>query len=208
VLLRTLEVWENQTALKLPGDIRGLLEETYKERDEDGILGRLKYELGKERDHLRNLALSGIATNGETAADSEANTRYAEQKTLDVLLLQSAEKNEDGGISLVLSNGDPLELSGGLKKNGKEWRKRAAILHRHIVTVPEKYAPLPPQAKFLEWFKDYIYIGNTKEKDVLRIALVNESGELEGKAGCNITGNYELSYTHTCGYEAVKKTPR
>jgi CRISPR-associated endonuclease/helicase Cas3 len=208
VLLRTLEVWENQTSLELPGDIRRLLEKTYRERDETDVPGRLKYELEKKRDHLGNLALSRIAAGGRTVADSEAKTRYSEQETADVLLLRSAEKNEDGDISLVLSNGDPLELPRGLKKNGGEWRKRAAILNRHIVTVPEKYAPLPPQRKFLEWFKDYVYIGNTEEKDVLRIALVNNSNNLEGKSGYNIIGNYDLSYTRTCGYLVVKKTER
>ncbi|MDR2785097.1 MAG: CRISPR-associated helicase Cas3' [Treponema sp.] len=205
VLLRTLEVWENQGTLKLPGDIRRLLEETYKERDEEGIPGKLKHELEKERSHLGNLALSATASTDKTTGDSRAKTRYSEQETADVLLLRSAEKNGDGGISLVLSNGDPLELPGGLKKNDKEWRKRAAILNRHIVTVPEKYAPLPPQARFLDWFKDYVYTGNIEEKDVLRIALLNESGDLEGKNGYNIIGGYDLSYDHKYGYTAVKK---
>jgi CRISPR-associated endonuclease/helicase Cas3 len=113
VLLRTLEVWENQGTLKLPGDIRRLLEETYKARDEEGVPAGLKQELEKKRNHLGNLALSEIASDGKTMADSEANTRYSEQETADVLLLRSAEKNGDGGISLVLSNGDPLELPGG-----------------------------------------------------------------------------------------------
>jgi hypothetical protein len=61
------------------------------------------------------------------------------------------------------------------------------------------------EIKFLEWFKNYIYIGTPEEKDVLRIALVNKSNDLEGKSGYNIIGDYDLSYTPTRGYMATKK---
>ncbi|MDR3147671.1 MAG: CRISPR-associated helicase Cas3', partial [Treponema sp.] len=176
VLLRTLELWGTLESLSLPGDIRRLLEETYKERDEKGILGNLKDELQKKRDHLRNLALSGLSTNSMTVADSEASTRYSKQETIDVLLLRSAEKNEADDISLVFTDGESLELPKGLTwKDGREWRKRAAALSRHLVTVPKEHAPLP-QWRFLEWFKDYLYLGNDDEKDMLRIAMVDESG--------------------------------
>jgi CRISPR-associated endonuclease/helicase Cas3 len=105
VLLRTLELWENLESLSLPGDIRRLVEETYKERDEEGIPGKLKYKLEKKRDHLINLARAGLST-GITRADSELSTRYAEQETVDVLLLRSAGKNEAGDISLVFACGE------------------------------------------------------------------------------------------------------
>ncbi|MDR2178069.1 MAG: CRISPR-associated helicase Cas3' [Treponema sp.] len=206
VLLRTLELWENLASLSLPGDIRRLVEETYNEREEEGIRGRLKHNLEKKRDHLRNMALSGLAIGGVTRADTETSTRYSEQETVDVLLLRSAEKDEAGSISLTFTDGESLELPAGLtRKDGREWRERAAALSRHIVTVPEKRAPLPTQRRFLEWFRDYLYIGGDDENGILRIAIVNKSGDLEGKDACNITGNYELSYTSVCGYRSVKK---
>jgi CRISPR-associated endonuclease/helicase Cas3 len=152
------------------------------------------------------MALSGLAVGGVTRADTEASTRYSEQETVDVLLLRSAEKDEAGSISLAFTDGKSLELPAGLtRKDGREWRERADTLSRHIVTVPEKRAPLPAQRRFLEWFRDYLYIGDDDENGVLRIAMVNKSNDLEGRDAFNITGNYELSYTSICGYRSVKK---
>jgi CRISPR-associated endonuclease/helicase Cas3 len=210
VLLRTLEVWKDPEALNLPADIRRLVEETYKGRDEDGPLGTLKSKWNTDRRKLENLALSGISTGGRTAPDTDASTRYSEQETLDVLLLHLVKKNEDGGISLVFPDGEKIDLLKGLKrKDGKEWRKRAAALNRHIVTVPKKRAPLAPHPKFLELFEDYIYTGkdpwNDEKNDVLRIAIVNKSDMLEGYDGAAIIGDYDLSYDRVKGYCAEKK---
>jgi CRISPR-associated endonuclease/helicase Cas3 len=123
-----------------------------------------------------------------------------------VLLLRSAEKNEADDISLVFTDGESLELPKGLTwKDGRERRKRAAALNRHLVTVPKKRAPLPAQRRFLEWFKDYLYLGHDDDEDMLRIAMVDESDELKGKDACNIIGDYKLSYNSRCGYQAVRK---
>jgi CRISPR-associated endonuclease/helicase Cas3 len=209
VLLRTLEIWEDPQALNLPACIRRLVEETYRGRDEDGLLAKLKSEWNSERRKLENLALSGISKGGRTAPDTEASTRYSEQETLDVLLLQSVKKNEDG-ISLVFPDGEQIDLLKGLKrKDGREWRKRAAALNCHIVTVPKKRAPLAPHPKFLELFQDYIYTGkdpwDDENNDVLRIAIVNKSDMLEGYDGAAIIGDYDLSYDRAKGYRAEKK---
>jgi CRISPR-associated endonuclease/helicase Cas3 len=210
VLLRTLEVWKDLDTLNLPGDIRRLVEETYKDRDENSLLGKLKFELEKKRDTLKNLARLGISTGGRTLPDSEKSTRYSEQETLDVLLLQSVKKNEDGGISLIFPDGEQIDLLKGLKrKDGKKWRKRAAALNRHVVTVPKKRAPLAANPKFLELFQDYIYTGQAprdeEKTDVLRIAIVNKSYMLEGYDGAAIIGDYGLSYDKMKGYRTEKK---
>ena len=42
VLFRTLEVWKNLANVTLPDDIRPLLEKTYKDRDEQDFLNKLK----------------------------------------------------------------------------------------------------------------------------------------------------------------------
>jgi CRISPR-associated endonuclease/helicase Cas3 len=160
VLLRTLEAWEPVTTLNLPGDIRRLVEETYKERDENDLPGKLKYELVKKRDRLKGRALQNLSHSGATEADSETNTRYSEENTVDVLLLRSAVRNDDGSVLLTLSNGDSLELLPGLKKTSREeWRKRALVLSQHIVTVNEKYAPPPSRKEYLSWFKNYVTPG-------------------------------------------------
>jgi CRISPR-associated endonuclease/helicase Cas3 len=210
VLLRTLEVWKDLSAVNLPGDIRRLVEETYKDQAENDMLRKLKSELEKKRNTLKNLARLGISTGGRTLPDTETSTRYSEQETLDVLLLQSVKKNEDGGVSLVFPDEEQTDLLKSLKqKDGKEWRKRAAALNRHVVTVPKKRAPLAPHPKFLELFQDYIYTGkdpwDDEKNDILRIAIVNKSEMLEGYDGANIIGDYNLSYDNVKGYRAEKK---
>jgi CRISPR-associated endonuclease/helicase Cas3 len=203
VLLRSLEVWESVSTLNLPGDIRRLLEETYRERDETDLPGKLKYELARKRDRLKGRAMQNLARSGITEADTETNTRYSEENTIDVLLLRSAGRNDDGSISLVLSNGDTLELLPGLKKtNREEWRKRALALSQHIVTVNEKHAPPPPQKEYLSWFKNYIYTGSNDNKDVLRIAVINPGGYLEDRDHNPFGGDFELSYSPLIGYQA------
>jgi CRISPR-associated endonuclease/helicase Cas3 len=210
VLLRTLEVWKNLTTVNLPGDIRRLVEKTYKDQHENGLLRKLKSELEKERDKLKNRARLGISTGGRTAPDTEKSTRYSEQETLDILLLQSVKKNDDGSLSLIFPDKEQIDLLKGLKrKDSKEWRKRAAALNRHIVTVPKKRAPLAPHPKFLELFQDYIYTGkdlwDEEKNNVLRIAIVNKSNMLEGYDGAAIIGDYGLSYDKMKGYRTEKK---
>jgi CRISPR-associated endonuclease/helicase Cas3 len=222
VLLRTLMAWEGRGVLMLPADIRPLVEETYRERDEDGLMGKLKSELETKRDRLQRLARLGLGTAYKAQPDVEAKSRYAEWdsqrpevktrytelETIDTLLLREAEKDGNGDVSLVFTDGTSLCLPRGLKGNDHgEWRKRAAALSRHIVTVPEPYAPLPAQRRFLEWFRDYLYIGNgtRDEEDILRVALVDGEGRLRGKDGAAVQGDYALSYDGLAGYRAEKK---
>jgi CRISPR-associated endonuclease/helicase Cas3 len=206
VLLRTLEVWENKKTLNLPDDIRCLVEATYLEREDEGLLASLKRELEKERERLENLARGTLSKAGKTLPESKAETRYAERETRDLLLLKSVERKADGTISLVLSDGEALELPKDLKHTSKkEWRRRAAVLSRHIVTVPENRAPLPVSHGILDWFKDYIYTGNDeKEESGLRIALIKESGELAGIDYTDISQNRLLCYDNKTGYRSEK----
>jgi CRISPR-associated endonuclease/helicase Cas3 len=207
VLLRTLELWRNFTVLNLPGDIRGLVEATYKERRENNrLLGELKSGLEKKRNRLSNFARLELSAHRKTETDSEGSTRYGDQKTIDVLLLTLAKESNDGSVSLAFPDGEPLELPPNLnRKAGREWRKRAAALNRHIVTVPEKQAPLPTPLEFLKWFKNYIYIGDDKETNALRIAMVKKSGELTDKYGNSLSATHILSYDRILGYQAEKK---
>ncbi|GHV71402.1 CRISPR-associated helicase/endonuclease Cas3 [Spirochaetia bacterium] len=207
VLLRTLEVWEDQTVLNLPGDIRRLVELTYQERSEDGLPGKLKHDLEKERDRLRRFALLGLSLGGKTLPESKAETRYSDRETRDLLLLQSAKKNQDGSISIVFSDTESLELKKGLKNRDKNlWRRTAAILSRYVVTVPKNKAPLPTPEWILDWFSECIYIGTEEnEEGRLRIALVKKSGKLVGIDSSEVSRDYFLSYDKVCGYSARKK---
>jgi CRISPR-associated endonuclease/helicase Cas3 len=206
ILLRTLEVWETKTALQLPDDIRTLVEKTYLERHEEGLLGTLQQAIAKEREKLRRFALLGVSQAGKTLPESKAKTRYSDRETRDLLLLKSARKNQDGSIALLLSNGEALELPRDLKnRDRKAWRKLAAALSRHLITVPKNQAPFPAPAGILDWFKEYLYVGS-KEHDEgsLRIALIKESGDLAGIDYTEVCKDFLLSYDKTIGYRAEK----
>jgi CRISPR-associated endonuclease/helicase Cas3 len=183
------------------------VESTYQERSEDGLLGKLKHDLVKEREKLSRFALLGLSQGGRTLPESKAETRYGDQETRDLLLLRSAKKNQDGSISLVLSDGESLELEKGLKNRDKKlWRRTAAKLNRYIVTVPIQRAPLQTPDWILNWFKEYIYIGaGENEEGLLRIALVRESGDLAGIDSSEVSKDYFLSYDKISGYSAIKK---
>jgi CRISPR-associated endonuclease/helicase Cas3 len=213
VLLRTLEVWENKTSLSLPQDIRPLVEATYAERDETGLPGKLKQELVREREKSRLLALQGISGAGITQSESKAETRYSDRETQEVLLLKRADRQKNGDLFLVLSNGKSLELPKGLKHRDKsQWRKKAAELSRHIVSVPKEKAP-SAAPKTAEWFEEYIYTGRkkehgiagTEEENMLRIALIRESNELAGIDGGTVLKDYSVSYDNITGYRAEKR---
>ncbi len=62
ILLKTLEVWQSLDKVLLPGQIRDLLEKTYKERREQSLLQELKEEVKKQREKLERFALLGLAT--------------------------------------------------------------------------------------------------------------------------------------------------
>ncbi|HSV55891.1 MAG TPA: CRISPR-associated helicase Cas3', partial [Magnetospirillaceae bacterium] len=87
VLCRTLEAWENMKSVSIPRQIRSLLEITYEERDETGVLARFKHDLEARRQKLRGLALVGLSRGGVTLPERVA-TRYSEMDTVEVLLLK------------------------------------------------------------------------------------------------------------------------
>ncbi|WP_026043526.1 CRISPR-associated helicase Cas3' [Treponema primitia] len=211
VLLRTLEVLKNHApSLKLPEEIRPLVEAVYCNRKEDGLLVRLQWDLEKRREQLQGLARQGLSQGGRTLPESKAETRYSDQLTVDVLLLKDAKEEQNGKdkkILLVLSDGTSLELIKGLKNyNKKEWHRIAVLLNHHVVTVPEKRAPLPASPGVLDWFKEYIYIGN-KEEEFLRVAIINKSENLVGLYNAIISKKYTLSYNSKIGYRSEEINP-
>ena len=92
VLKRTFDVWNPLRAVVLPGDIRGLIEATYADRDEpsESVMGQLKRKLEERCEHLRRLACSAKDTNlgFPTGKDDEnAATRFSDLPTRAILLL-------------------------------------------------------------------------------------------------------------------------
>jgi CRISPR-associated endonuclease/helicase Cas3 len=202
ILLRTLEVWEHREHIRLPQDIRPLVEETYRERTETGTLGKLKERLRKERETLQNFALLGVARSGKTLPDVNARTRYSEMETQDVLLLRSVRKTDDGNLALTLSDGTPLTLTPSLRDK----REYAAELTKHIVSVPEKQVPQAVFPRTLALLKEYIYVETGEHgESSLYVAILKDSGELTGIDYTEVSKGFTLSYDKTIGYRAEKR---
>ncbi|MGH1448098.1 MAG: CRISPR-associated helicase Cas3' [Pseudomonadaceae bacterium] len=215
VLCRSLEVWQERKSLSLPHDIRPLIEATYASRDETEPMSRWLHELEqgtsrrKGRNALRQLARVTLAGAGNTLPESKAQTRYSETDNLDVLLLRQIKPDRDGTVSLLtLLDGRQLTLP--LKRNQlskPEWRSLSATLMRQTVAVRVQHAPEPLPQAALEKFglQHCFYLGNpAQDEAVLRVALVDETGRLQGLEQAPLHPGRVFGYRSDLGYQVIK----
>ncbi|MFA5630516.1 MAG: CRISPR-associated helicase Cas3' [Porticoccaceae bacterium] len=215
VLCRSLEVWQGLVSLQLPDDIRPLIEATYISRDETEPMSRWLHELEKGttrrkgRDALRQLARITLAESGNTLPESKAQTRYSETDSLEVLLLKRIERDRDGTAStLTLLGGCQLRLP--LKRyqlTKAEWRSLSATLMRQIVAVRPQDAPAALPLNVLEKFglQHCFYLGNpAQDEAVFRVALVDETGHLQGVAQVPLYNGSAFEYRSDLGYQVIK----
>lgn len=197
VLYRTLYVWKNMDAVAIPGQIRMLLEKTYKEQDETGTLARLKLELEVKRQKLRGLALVGLSQGGVTLPERAA-TRYSEMDTVEVLLLRHY-RTQDAATIVTFTDNEELVLPDHPWTKGlPEWRKAAAALQMHTVTVSGSVAPPEISEKALSWLKNYMYLDES-----FRIAMVKDDGTIVPFQGGQ--GQIDASYDSKIGYQFHKE---
>lgn len=215
VLCRSLEVWREIKTLRLPEDIRPLIEKTYAQRAEDGFMARWLHELENGtrfrtgRKALRQLAMNTLAKDGKTLPEHKAQTRYRETDAMEVLLLRGlTQVPEQKASRLTLLDGEQLMLPHHRGKLGKpEWRKLGARLMRQIVSVRPQDAPLQLPLSTLKNFylQHCFYLGNPEQDEViLRVALVDESGSLKGLQGARLHEKYSLDYRDDLGYRVIK----
>jgi CRISPR-associated endonuclease/helicase Cas3 len=215
VLCRSLEVWQQLGSLNLPADIRPLIERTYVAREEEAQMARWLAELdnGSQlrtgRKAMRQLARITLADAGNTLPENKAQTRYSETESFDVLLLRHITQLPAKKMTqLTLLNGDQHLLPwhrNGL--NRKEWRQLSATLMRQVVAVREQDAPLKLQVDTLEKFglQHCFYLGNpAHDEAILRVALVDETGTLQGVQGAPLHAKYVLEYRDDLGYRVIK----
>jgi len=214
VLCRTLEVWQQQTQISLPTDIRSLIESTYQSREETDNMARYFSDIEQKREALQRLALQGMSFVGQTKPDEMVKTRYSEQDTVEVLLLKGLVLNQiyrdQKGSWLTFTNDETLFYPHNGRAFGQdEWRKLSAMLQRNIVKVADYLAPDKQLKTTLEgWLKDYIYLGAPDQTDAaIRVALVRDDDQLttlDGSTSCNKA--YQLSYNAYLGYQSQKNS--
>lgn len=217
VLCRSLQVWQGRSELTLPHDIRGLIEATYAERTEVDHMARWLYELEsgtprrKGRNALMQLARVGLATDGKTLPEAQAQTRYSESESIELLLLRELQILPGERVSrVVLLDGRELRMPHARHALGKpEWKRLTALLMQQIVLVRPGEAPLALARDVLEKYglQNCFYLGDPNWADdqgLLRVALVDEASVLRGLHGAPVHDKHTLEYRDDLGYRVIK----
>lgn len=217
VLCRSLQVWQQRAQLQLPQDIRGLIEQTYAEQAETGAMARWLHELEqgtprrKGRKALQQLARVGLATDGKTLPESQAQTRYSEADTFEVLLLRDLQLlNEQKASRIILLNGDELILPWQRHRLTKrEWKTLTMRLMQQIVPVMPGQAPQAVARDTLEKYGLHhcFYLGDRNwadDESVLRVALVDDTSTLRGLHGSRAHDKHTLQYREDLGYRVLQ----
>ena len=202
VLCRSLEVWHDLKSVDLPSQIRTLIEATYAERDEQGEMQKHLSELKKKRTELEQIARSATATGLTSSSDDDISARYSEQDTVPVLLLRDYQIGSDS-TEITLLNDEKLVLPRHIKKqrNNPLWRELAAQLLKNTLHVASHQAPQAVSTKELDWLKEFMYLGSrSNENSFLRVAIVEQSGEIRSLTGGAASDKYQLNYDERLGY--------
>lgn len=219
VLCRSLEVWQSHEHVRLPEDIRELIEQTYFERPEADAMARWLRELNdgtprrKGRRALSQLARITLADSGATLPEIKAQTRYSETESLDVLLLREltwcAERKMN---KLILLDGQGIYIPRlRTQLTRRQWREMSAQLMRQVVAVPIQDAPLALPLTTLErlGLQHCFYLGNpAADEALLRVALVDDVGVMQGVQGVTLHEKHSLEYRDDLGYRVIKAMGR
>lgn len=134
VLLRTFETLRGREAVRVPDDIRPLLETIYADIVPDTSLHHALYaDMQEKAERLRRLAVMGQSDALPTRNDDEetAGTRYNSRPSVSLLLLRSLDRASNGhDFSATLLDGRSVTIS--------PWRRDFAVtrdLYRNLVQV-------------------------------------------------------------------------
>lgn len=166
VLARSLEVWHGLTLIRLPKDMRRLLEASHCRRVEEPTKAMLEALNKQNRDSERKagLALQGISTIGKLLSEDAAGTRLVDVKTVAVLLLADLDLRDR---ICRLRDGETVDLNPSLRGMAKF--RTAATLAMHTVRVPVYSAPDPAGGAAQALFAPFFHEAGMGELRVLKI---------------------------------------
>jgi CRISPR-associated endonuclease/helicase Cas3 len=179
-------VLENIQYIKLPTDIRGLIESVYDSTHDNKAYQPYLKNLNDKKSRLRNFALQGLSSVNKTMPEEAVQTRFSDIETIDVLLVKKIEFNaederQNKGTILTLLNSKKifLPLNGRLLE--KNLIKTISELSLQIVKMPSYQIEKNKRQTYhnLLWLKDYFYIG--KEDDLtapLLVCIVNNDDSI------------------------------
>ncbi|WP_093319167.1 CRISPR-associated helicase Cas3' [Thorsellia anophelis] len=220
ILCRSLLAWSEHLktgVVTLPSDIRLLLELTYSERPELGVMETLRNELingnrnRKGLNTLQQLAKMNIARGGKTLSDVKVQTRYSIQNTGQILIVKHLNFNSDKKITEIgFTDGSRINIPWQKHMIANfEWRKLSVHLAKHIVNCPYNRMP---ESLSKDWCKK-VGLGNVhylgeKEADETNFAIGILSSTFELKSIDNhsnlINNNYKYTYRKDIGLRIHK----
>jgi hypothetical protein len=108
---------------------------------------------------------------------------------------------------ITLLSNEKIVLPRGVKSGDKkQWRELAATILKNVVNVSMYLAPTATTIKEISWLSDYVYLGKPEfGESLLRVALVDESGDIKSLLDGVGSDTYQLSYDKKVGYCATKK---
>lgn len=178
VLLRTLELWKAQKGkVTIPSQIRYLIEETYKDRDEYPSWQEL-YNEWYGTDSAKELIAQRNSNIWQNALDDRegVQTRINEMPTVSLVLCRSIDKRQ-----VVFIDG-----TSGILGSEEFWYSTVQAIHRNLVKVPQYcFETVIPEPAFAA----YLYGEQSS-------GIVNEEGNVT-VSGLN-TG-FKLNYTDELG---------
>ncbi len=207
VLCRSLAVWQDIVQVKLPSEIRGLIEATYAKQDESEQMAKHFQQLEKDRSTLQRLALLGLSKGGNTQSEENAQTRHSELESTEVLLLRNYQYDaQKQGTWVTLLNREKLFVPlNGRSLPRRQWRELSATLMQNTLKVTDYLAPKPINRSQISWLKDYFYLGRPEfDESMLRVAIVGDDDCLLALDGSQVNERYQLSYNARQGYVAKK----
>jgi len=188
VLWRTWMILKGKTIIKLPSELKNILESVYSELagNEPVYIKELYQELLAKRQNLKQMAggsLAGISLPVMEDDEEKALTRYSDIVSVDCLLVKKCELNPDRTATLTLLAGEKLTCS--------EYEKNfyvTKLLHRNTVSIArynfgDVYIDVPPYLK-------KHFFGN------LAVLEVSDDGELLFNGG---PFKKALDYSHELG---------
>lgn len=209
VLCRTMETLKDKTAVRIPDDIRSLMESTYSYRQESGNMDEYLKELNKKRKELMQYASMSESmpeTLNRTESDFKPCTRYSETESVNVIMLKSLKENDEG-YNLVLE--DNTELFVPQKTDRPAIQKISKIIIEHTVSVAEYDAPVYDDSlnSLTGIFSKYVYTGDGDEHP-FRAAFLDKGGYVSSDMNgnhCRSSNGREMLYDDNLGYRTEKK---
>ncbi|MGH8763148.1 MAG: CRISPR-associated helicase Cas3', partial [Nitrosospira sp.] len=209
VLCRSLAVWQSITRIRLPGQIRELIETTYAPQDEGEHMARHLHQVEAMRTRLERLALHGISKGGTTQPEEKAQTRHSELESTEVLLIRAYQYDpgKRGTWVTLLDNGRLWVPHNGRSLKRAQWREISATLMQNTLKVADYLAPNAVSRAEIQWLADYFYLGRPEydESIMLRVALVDESGTVKSINKGAVNDKYHIHYDALTGYQTYKK---